>query len=147
VLQSVVCERVRSSLSLEIDGELSELERRMVLAHLERCPECQAFKTDVTVFTDELRSAPLEELDHPLVVGRPRRVAFARVQIGVAAAAAVAVVAVGALAQLSGSKSENGRLFATPDRFMTSTQLTREVEQIVADAREFSHGSGSKLPI
>lgn len=145
MLQSVVCERVRSSLSLEIDGELSELERRMVLAHLERCPECQAFKTDVTAFTDELRSAPLEELDHPLVVRRPRRVSFARVQVGVAAA--VAVVAVGALAQIAGSKSENGRLFATPDRFMTSTQLTREVEQIVADARAFSHGSGSKLPI
>jgi predicted anti-sigma-YlaC factor YlaD len=145
VLQSVVCERVRSSISLEIDGELSELERRRVLAHLERCPECRAFETDVTAFTDELRSAPLEELDHPLVVRRPRRVSFARVQVGVAAA--VAVVAVGALAQIAGSKSENERIFATPDRFMTSTQLAREVNQIVADARAFSHEQGSDMAI
>jgi predicted anti-sigma-YlaC factor YlaD len=145
VLQSVVCERVRSSISLEIDGELSELERRRVLAHLERCPECRAFETDVTAFTDELRSAPLEELDHPLVVRRPRRVSFARVQVGVAAA--VAVVAVGALAQIAGSKSENERIFATPDRFMTSTQLAREVNQIVADARAFSHEQGSEMAI
>jgi predicted anti-sigma-YlaC factor YlaD len=145
VLQSVVCERVRSSISLEIDGELSELERRRVLAHLERCPECRAFETDVTAFTDELRSAPLEELDHPLVVRRPRRVSFARIQVGVAAA--VAVVAVGALAQIAGSKSENERIFATPDRFMTSTQLAREVNQIVADARAFSHEQGSEMAI
>jgi anti-sigma factor RsiW len=145
VLQSVVCERVRSSISLEIDGELSELERRMVAAHLARCPDCQEFKADVLGFTYELRAAPLEPLDHPIAVHRPRRVSFPRMQVGIAAA--VAVVAIGGLAQIAGSKPEQSPLLSKPVHFGTSTQLTREVEQIVADGRAFSHEQGSALPL
>ena len=137
---------MRSQISLEIDGELSELERRMVAAHLERCADCRAFREDVTAFTGELREARLEELEHPIVVRHPgRRVSFARVQIGVAAA--VAVVVVGALAQVAGSKPDNSPLLTTPARFGTTGQLEREVRQIVADGRAFGHEQGYDLPI
>ena len=35
-----VCARVREQVSLELDGELSQLEQRMLAAHLERCAAC-----------------------------------------------------------------------------------------------------------
>jgi predicted anti-sigma-YlaC factor YlaD len=145
MLQPVVCERVRSSISLEIDGELSELERRMVSAHLARCADCQEFKADVLGFTFELRNAPLEHLDHPISVHQPRRVSFPRMQVGIAAA--VAVVAVGLVAQIAGSKPEQSSLLSKPVQFGTSSQLTREVQRIVADGRAFGREQGTKLPI
>jgi predicted anti-sigma-YlaC factor YlaD len=141
---SILCDRVRGQISLDLDGELSQLERRMVAAHLERCPECSAFRADVSAFTDELRSAEPETLTHPIVISRRRRAVFARVQAGVAAA--VAVVALGTVAQVTGSRSERST-FRSPERFATYTQLAREVEQIVADARAFEHSQGEQLPI
>ena len=38
-----VCSRVREQVSLELDGELSQLEQRMLGAHLERCGGCAAY--------------------------------------------------------------------------------------------------------
>jgi predicted anti-sigma-YlaC factor YlaD len=141
---SILCDRVRGQVSLELDGELSQLERRMVTAHLERCPECRAFRADVEAFTTDLRAAEPETLTHPIVVSRRRRVSLARVQVGVAAA--VAVVALGTVNQVTGSGSERST-FRSPERFATYTQLAREVEQIVADARAFDHSQGEQLPI
>ena len=141
---SIVCDRVRGQISLDLDGELSELERRMVESHLELCSSCRAFREDVTALTSELRAAEPELLSQPIVVSRRRRVSFARLQIGVAAA--VAVVAVGAMAQVTGSRTERST-FRSPERFATYTQLAREVEQIVADARAFDHSQGEQLPI
>lgn len=91
---SLICERVRAQVSLDLDGELSQLERRMLSAHLLRCPECLAFSDEVNGFTHELRSAPFESLEYPVVVRRPGRVALARVQVGVAAALALASVGI-----------------------------------------------------
>jgi anti-sigma factor RsiW len=139
-----VCERVRAQISLELDGELSELERRMVAVHVGRCTQCQAFHADLVAFTHELRSAELESLEQPVVVSRRRRVSLARLQVGVAAAAAV--VALGVIGQVTGSESQSATL-RTPVRFATSTQLAREVQQIVADGRAFDHSQGSELAI
>jgi predicted anti-sigma-YlaC factor YlaD len=144
VVTSAVCERVRAQISLELDGELSELEGRMLASHLERCPECRAFEADLIAFTNELRSAEPESLEHPIVFRRQRRVSFARVQVGVAAA--VAVIALGAGAQVMESEPAQ-ESFRSPVRFATSNQLTREVQQIVADGRAFEHRQGNELPI
>src|SRR5687767_2140963 len=94
VRPSVICDRVRSQVSLELDGELSQLERAMVAAHLERCPDCRAYESEVTAFTDLLRHAPLKQLESPVVVRRPHRTIAARLQAGVAAAVAVAALGV-----------------------------------------------------
>ena len=99
VRPSVICDRVRSQVSLELDGELSQLERAMVAAHLERCPDCRAYESEVTAFTRLLRQAPLKEMERPVVVRRPYRTIAARLQAGVAAA--VAVAALGAASQVA----------------------------------------------
>jgi hypothetical protein len=51
----------------------------------------------------------------------------------------------GAVTQVVGRDSEPA--FASPDRFPTSSQLTREVEQIIADGRAFSQRRGEALPL
>lgn len=133
---------MRAQVSLVLDGELSELERRMVAAHVDRCPDCRTFQAGVTAFTGELRTARLEELEHPIVVRRPRRVSLARAQMGVAAA--VAVVALGAIAQTTGSESDRSSL-RTPVRFETSSEAAREMAQILADGRAFKRQKGPLL--
>jgi anti-sigma factor RsiW len=105
---SIVCDRVRAQVSLQLDGELSQLEQRMLAAHLDRCPECSAYKDDVEWFTVGIRSAPLEELQRPVVIERSRRHVGARLQA--AAAAAVALVALGLGGQLASSDSQSSSL-------------------------------------
>ncbi|MBA2642043.1 MAG: zf-HC2 domain-containing protein [Actinobacteria bacterium] len=141
---SIVCDRVRAQISLRLDGELSQLESRMLESHLARCAECSMYDTRVGAVTAELRAAPLESLEHPIVIRRPRRqVSLARVQIGVAAALAVAVL--GAISQIGAPGTEPA--LVSPDRYATYTQLTREVEQIIADGRAFSQRRGDALPL
>lgn len=107
VRPSVICDRVRSQISLEVDGELSQLERAMVAAHLQRCPDCRMYEAQVTAFTRVLREAPLKQMESPVVVRRPRRSVAARLQAGVAAA--VAIVALGVTGRIALSESPEPR--------------------------------------
>lgn len=144
VPRSVVCDRVRAQISLRLDGEISQLESRMLESHLARCAECSMYEAGVGAVTAELRAAPLETLGHPIVVGRPRRqLSLARVQVGVAAALAVAVL--GAISQIGAPGTEPPA--ASPDRYATYTQLAREVKQIIADGRAFSQRRGDAFPL
>jgi predicted anti-sigma-YlaC factor YlaD len=94
---SVACDRVRAQISLELDGEISQLERALVSAHLRRCADCHAFRERVRGFTTEFRAAPLVRPPADLHVRRPRRISVvARYQAGVAAAMALAIVGVAA---------------------------------------------------
>ena len=86
------CERVRAQVSLRLDGELSQLEQRMVAAHLGRCADCRAFEESIVSFTTALRSAPLEQLSRPVVVRRTRRVSLVGAHAGVAATLVIALV-------------------------------------------------------
>jgi predicted anti-sigma-YlaC factor YlaD len=143
VPRSIVCDRVRAQVSLRLDGELSQLESRMVDAHLARCGECREFEADASRFTDALRSAPLEVSARPVTIRRLRRGAVSRAQVSMVAAVAVAVL--GALTQL-GDRNAN-REFTQPVRFETSQQLAREVAQIKADGRAFMQHGGDVTPI
>lgn len=143
VPRSVVCDRVRSQVSLRLDGELSQLESRMVDAHLARCAECREFAVGTTDVTEALRSAPLERLARPVAIRQLRRASVSRTQVSMVAAVAVAML--GALTQL-GDRQPDASLLR-PTRFETSTQLNREVQQIIADGRAFSKHSGSVTPI
>ena len=91
----VLCERARTWAALAPDGELSELERKLLDAHVQRCAACAYFAVEVAAVASELRAAALQPLPRPLVVPIwRRRPVYARVR-AVGAAAAVAVMALG----------------------------------------------------
>ena len=121
----VVCERVRAQASLELDGELSQLESRMLGSHLNRCPECSAFVSDVRAFTQELREAPLEQPRRRVVVSRVRRGAATRLQVGLAAA--VALVALGLGSQVASSPSPEAAVQRETVQLQTRVSLEREL--------------------
>ena len=108
VRPSVICERVRAQVSHQLDDELSQLERRMLAAHLERCSDCRSYADEVFAFTRTLREAPLESLERPLVLRRPRRASIGRLQVGVAAGLAVAIL--GAASQFAASETQSPSL-------------------------------------
>ena len=91
-----VCARVREQVSLGLDSELSQLEQRMLTAHLERCAACAAYAEDVRDVTERIRNAPLHTLRRPVVVRRERSLTTTRLQVGVAAAFALAALGLGA---------------------------------------------------
>src|SRR5512145_490574 len=103
-----VCTRVREQVSLQLDGELSQLEQRMLAAHLERCPRCAAYAADVRDFTERMRSAPRAVMQRPVVVQRRRSLTTVRLQVGVAAAFALAALGLGT--QLAASTESNRSL-------------------------------------
>jgi len=145
---SVVCERVRMQVSLELDGELSMLEKKMLDSHLTRCPSCRAYADEIVSFTGELRSAPLEPFDGNVVVRRPSRVGSLRTQVALASAAAVAIAVVAAALQLEPSTSaQSSASTKLPSVFPTLMDGQRESEQVVADARAFKRHHGDVLAI
>jgi predicted anti-sigma-YlaC factor YlaD len=89
------CERARAGISLELDGELSQVELAFLERHLSRCATCTDFRAESLAFTGALRSAPLDsmarsaaELTHRR---RGRRRALPRTAVVAASFAAVAV--------------------------------------------------------
>jgi len=90
-----VCSRVREQVSLELDGELSQLEQRMLGTHLERCPGCSAYAAEVRDVTERIRNAPRAVMQRPVVVRRRRPLTTVRLQVGVAAAFALAALGLG----------------------------------------------------
>lgn len=105
---SVVCERVRAQVSLELDDELSQLEQRMLDTHLERCADCAQYAHEVRDLTERIRSAPAAFMRRPVVVHRRRAGTTTRIQIGVAAALAFAALGLGT--ELAATPSEGGSL-------------------------------------
>jgi anti-sigma factor RsiW len=92
---AAICERARTWAALAPDGELSELERKLLDAHLQRCSPCAHFALDVAAIATELRAAAPQRLPRPLSVPIwRRRPVYARVR-AVGAAAAVAAMALG----------------------------------------------------
>jgi predicted anti-sigma-YlaC factor YlaD len=132
VRQSGVCTRMREQVSLQLDGELSQLERRMLSSHLSRCADCREFADDVSSFTDKLRYAPMEKLERPIVVSTPRRFSTARFQVGIAAAFAFAALGLGTQLSMGPSSDLAGFESVSVSRFPTLTELEREVAMIEA---------------
>ena len=93
------CDNARELLSLQLDHELTELDRARLDGHLERCPACRAFGAEIGAMTTTLRRAPLESVTFRIAIPRRRLVSLRTLQAG-AAAAAVALVA--GLSALSG---------------------------------------------
>ena len=110
-----VCTRVREQVSLELDGELSQLEQRMLGTHLERCARCAAYAADVRDVTERIRNAPRAIMQRPVVVRRHRPLTTVRLQVGVAAAFALAALGLGTqLAASTESRSSLARYEGQP---------------------------------
>jgi predicted anti-sigma-YlaC factor YlaD len=95
------CDRARQWLSLELDGELSELEQAAFARHLASCAGCRALGDEVAAFTRLIREAPMLALERPVAVaapGRARRQLVRRAGAAAAAAAAVAAAVLGGFA-------------------------------------------------
>jgi len=139
---SIICDRVRAQISLELDGELSQLERRMLAAHLERCSACDAYQADVATFTHALRTAPVERPQRPFDLPRRRRISLGGAQVGVAAMLAFA--ALGLATQLGVPEAEQSGTSArvtSKSLFIASWNPELEMAQIEPAA------SGRKRPL
>jgi hypothetical protein len=115
-IRPFACDRAREWLSLQLDGELSELERMLLQAHLDRCGSCDSFAADLDALTLELRTMSLEPLTHPVVVPRSRNVLVRTLEVGATFAAAGAV-AIGLAVAGSGSNALQrvGPVFKEPE--------------------------------
>ncbi len=94
------CERTRAWAALAPDGELSQLERRLLDAHLARCAACRCFSDHVAAIAEELRRAAAERSARRFVVrcAPVRRSVDSRLR-SIASVAAVAAMALGVAAQ------------------------------------------------
>lgn len=95
------CSRALAWASLELDGELSQLESVLLERHLARCAACSVHVSEMRTLTDTLRSAPPEAPSAPVFVAR-RRSRSAPLVAKVAVAAALALAA-GGLGVFAGS--------------------------------------------
>jgi predicted anti-sigma-YlaC factor YlaD len=121
------CERAREWASLRLDGELSEFERALLDAHLERCAPCADYARNVTVATTALRTAEASRLEVPIALPLRRRALPLRA-VSAAAAAAAVVAAVG-LGTLIGSLNGANPAFQNvqiPRAASVSTELQGE---------------------
>lgn len=129
----VRCERARAWAALAPDGELSELERRLLDSHLERCAPCAGFAAQVATVAVELRAAAPEPLRRPVAIPSWRRPAYARLR-AVGAAAAVAVMALGITARAQ---------LGTEDR--SAVQTPRVIDFSGGDEMELEQLQSSRL--
>jgi anti-sigma factor RsiW len=108
--QSAHCERARLWAALEVDGELSELERKLLLAHTQHCAACAHDLEQFHAAAEVLRSAEPEAPLRAFVV--PRRAPRVRRPTGIprlAAGLAVLVAAAAGLGVLTGTLTGDER--------------------------------------
>lgn len=109
------CDRARSLLSQQLDGAISDLERRAISRHTAQCADCRAFEAQSRWLTEELRAAPLEAPSGPVSLTPVRVLRVSSRLVGnVASIAAVLVVSVGGWAVGFGSSADSSRGQAVP---------------------------------
>jgi predicted anti-sigma-YlaC factor YlaD len=131
-----VCERARAWASLHVDGELSQLERLLLDAHLASCADCREFAACVDATTGMLRAAELETLAEPVRLPAPRYRVGRLVAPLAAAAAVLAAAVIGAGAGLhsltSGSPSQASAAAARSDTPNEMRSVRRD--QLIAES-------------
>jgi predicted anti-sigma-YlaC factor YlaD len=120
------CEQARAWASVELDGELSQLERELLAAHLRDCAACASFARRTWALTHLVRAAPLEtpqrRLDVLPVEPPRRRRRAAALQVAVAATLAVFAAGVGVLVgSLTRAPAEPAPVPAGPVALLPST--------------------------
>jgi predicted anti-sigma-YlaC factor YlaD len=118
------CDRARESVSVRLDGELSELDGARLDDHLRECANCSAYARESHALTAQLRAASLEQPTVTVFVPARRR-PLLRLQTAAAAAAIVAIAA--------GSSFAVGRALAPQGRPAITTSSTSDVLGLRAD--------------
>jgi ferric-dicitrate binding protein FerR (iron transport regulator) len=122
------CERARQWASLSFDGELSELEARLLERHLDACADCRSWAESVAGSTALLRAEPLEQ---PRAIRGPteREVSSpGRRRLAVAAVAVAA--ALGTLLGATVLRSDDGSPEAPTPQFGFLNQGGGGVERV-----------------
>jgi predicted anti-sigma-YlaC factor YlaD len=127
---TLYCDRARMWASLAVDGEISDVERDSLRAHVAVCPACEAWAAGVVDLAESLRAAPPAEpsrtLFRPPV--RSRRTQVRAVQLAAAAAAIAAAVGLGHLAAsltapAGGTAPPRAAIAATQEPYIEQQQL------------------------
>jgi predicted anti-sigma-YlaC factor YlaD len=133
-----VCERSRSFMSLRLDGELPELQQRMLDAHLAGCATCRRDAHDFAATTSAIRTAPLEPVEPIQHVRAPRHAAVGRGLRNVTAVAATVLVALGVgsvVRQAEGPGDRVGervqRPWPVPSAYLSDQALLWEQQHIL----------------
>jgi predicted anti-sigma-YlaC factor YlaD len=136
------CDRAHEWVSLRVDGELSELECRLLDDHLARCDDCSEFASDVAHQSLALRAAPLVPFRVSVTLPRRRRVPVRSLQLAAAALVTTALV-LGSLSLVShptGGGLVEPRIVSpkTPDDFV-GTNIARRAK-LIAESPHFWAG-------
>src|SRR3954452_2821937 len=123
------CDRTRKAVSLELDGELSQIERVLMERHFERCPSCAAFTADTTDFTGALRAAAPVMLDRPIELPLRRRAGYVVRHAG-AWIAAASVAATALLAVLTLPAHREASVGSTYGYYMATNQDLRDLRTL-----------------
>lgn len=122
------CERARECASLRLDGELSEFEQALLVAHLARCKPCRSFASELEAVTDHMRTTPLARLDQPITLPARRRLVSRR-PVEIAAAAALMLTTLGVAGALRTIETQNPNVsFGAPG--VSNTLESREFSDI-----------------
>jgi predicted anti-sigma-YlaC factor YlaD len=129
------CSRARAWGSLELDGELSQLERVLLAAHLRLCSQCAELVEGMRATTALVRAAPLERSGRTLVLpGREAR-RSRLIALRLATAATLAVLAAG-LGMLAGSAGRGpAQPTSAPDDIALVTSGAPSASQELRDVR------------
>lgn len=88
------CERTRGWASLDLDGELGDLENLLLEEHLTRCQSCATFVEGIAVVASAIRSAPVE-LPPRRPLELPARRGIVPIAVRLAGVAAILALAAG----------------------------------------------------
>jgi predicted anti-sigma-YlaC factor YlaD len=125
------CGRARAWVSQDLDGELSQVERIFLAAHVRGCADCAAFAEDVRAVTTLVRSAPLEQSS--LEFAFPARSRATSRRVGRVALASALVAVAGGLGVLAGSNGGGGETPAqvrVGDVALAEASVDRELREL-----------------
>lgn len=117
------CQRAREAVSLQLDGELSELGAARLAAHLRDCAVCAAYAQEVTAVAVRLRTAPLEQPAAPVTLPARRR----RPGLQIAAAGAAVIAAAASSLALGHALGPSGHPARTVTGSVTAPTLAQDI--------------------
>lgn len=117
------CARARESVSVQLDGELPELELDRLETHLRICPDCAKWAEQVRDVTRQLRAAALEVPEERFVLPRRARRWSGSSAVAVAAAAAVAAIVLAPVGFQHGSLGFRGSASLNSGRTTAKARL------------------------